>query len=131
MTNKNYNTTALAFMGDAVYEVYVRQRVMMSGQPAADKLHRMAVKYVNAESQAKAIKALYDDLPPEEQTLARRARNRKTATKAKNADPVAYKWATAFEALIGHLYLTGQRERMEEIIQLAMGIIDNKVRKEE
>lgn len=130
MTKKEYNTTALAFMGDAVYEVYVRQRVVASGQPGADRLHRMAVRYVKAESQAKAVKALYEGLSPEEQTLTRRARNKKTATKAKNADPVEYKWATAFEALIGHLYLTGQRERMELLMEAAMDIVDDKTGRE-
>jgi ribonuclease-3 family protein len=126
MSGKSYNTTVLAFMGDAIYEVYVRRKVIGTGQPAADKLHLMAVKYVKAESQAKAIKALYSNLSEEEQALARRARNRKTATKAKNADPVTYKWATAFEALIGHLYLAGETGRMEEIIGLAMDVVDEK-----
>ena len=126
MSGKSYNTTALAFMGDAIYEVYVRRKVIGTGQPAADKLHLMAVKYVKAESQAKAIKALYSSLSEEEQTLTRRARNRKTATKAKNADPVTYKWATAFEALIGYLYLAGKIRRMEEIIGLAMDVVDEK-----
>lgn len=126
MSGKSYNTTVLAFMGDAIYEVYVRRKVIGTGQPAADKLHLMAVKYVKAESQAKAIKALYSSLSEEEQALARRARNRKTATKAKNADPVTYKWATAFEALIGYLYLNGETVRMEEIIGLAMDVVDEK-----
>lgn len=127
MKQKEYDTTALAFLGDAVYEVYVRQRVMASGQRGADRLHRMAVKYVKAGSQAKAIKTLYDDLPSDEQTLVRRARNKKSSTKAKNADPVTYKWATAFEAFIGHLYTTGQKGRMEEIIDRAMAIVDGEV----
>lgn len=126
MSGKSYNTTALAFMGDAIYEVYVRRKVIGTGQPAADKLHLMAVKYVKAESQAKAIKVLYSSLSEEEQTLTRRARNRKTATKAKNADPVTYRWATAFEALIGCLYLAGKIRRMEEIIGLAMDVVDEK-----
>ncbi|MGI6257168.1 MAG: Mini-ribonuclease 3 [Anaerovoracaceae bacterium] len=126
MSGKSYNTTVLAFMGDAIYEVYVRRKVIGTGQPAADKLHLMAVKYVKAESQAKAIKALYSSLSEEEQALARRARNRKTATKAKNTDPVTYKWATAFEALIGYLYLAGETGRMEEIIGLAMDAVDEK-----
>lgn len=129
MSVSRYNTTALAFLGDALYEVFVRRKVIETGQPAADRLHLMAVKYVKAESQAKAIKAMYEDLPVEEQTLTRRARNRKSATKAKNADPVTYKWATAFEALLGHLYLNGQLERMDEIMALAMDIVDNKAKR--
>mgnify|MGYP001214746643 CR=1 FL=1 len=119
------NTTALAFMGDAVYEVYVREHVMESGQQAADKLHRMAVKYVCAESQAAAVKAMFDDLSEDEQKLVKRARNRKSATKPRNTDPVTYKWATAFEALVGYLHISGDRDRAEEIINEAIAFADN------
>ncbi|MCL2437396.1 MAG: ribonuclease III [Clostridiales bacterium] len=118
--NKQLNTTALAYIGDAVYEVHVRNHVLQSGQANADKLHQMAVKYVKAEGQAKALKAIFDQLSEEEQDLVKRARNRKTTSKPNNANPVAYKLATALEALIGHLYLTGNTERLEEIIKLAM-----------
>ncbi|MCL1982583.1 MAG: ribonuclease III [Clostridiales bacterium] len=117
--NKQLNTTALAFMGDAVYELRVREKVVQSGQASADKLHGMAVKYVNAEAQAKALKAIFDELSEEEQDLVRRARNRKPATKPKNADPLTYKLASAFEALVGHLYLTGDEKRLGEIVSLA------------
>jgi len=118
------NTTALAFLGDAVYEVYARKRVFEKGQTNADKLHQMAVKYVRAEGQAKAIKSIFDDLSEEEQALVKRARNKKSASKPKNADPVEYKLATAFEALIGYLYLEENEKRLEEILELAFTTID-------
>ncbi len=123
---KDINTTALAFMGDAVYEVYVRHRVMETGEVNADRLHQMAVKYVRADGQAKAVKAMMGDgfLTDDEVALVKRARNHKTASKPKNADPVIYKLATAFEALIGYLYLTGERGRMTEIIFRAMEITE-------
>ncbi|GAB1476158.1 Mini-ribonuclease 3 [Bacillota bacterium] len=114
------NTTALAFMGDAVYETYVRAFLVASVKTGADKLHRASVQYVRAEAQAKALKALLDNLSPDELGLVKRARNKRSMTKPKNADPVLYKWATAFEALIGYLYLSGLTERMEEIIRFAM-----------
>ena len=123
--NKPANTTALAFMGDAVYEVYIRKHVMESGQQNADRLHRMAVGYVRAEAQAKALKKIYDALSGDEQELVKRARNRKSTSRPQNADPVAYKLATAFEALVGHLYITGNPERMEEIIRLAVAAIED------
>lgn len=118
------NTTALAFMGDAVYETYARKRVLESGQTNADKLHQMAVKYVRADGQAAALKMIYDELSAEEQDLVRRARNHKSASKPKNADPLTYKLATAMEALIGRLYLTGDEERMCEILNLAFSAIE-------
>lgn len=128
MKIKTINTTALAFMGDAVYEVYVRKHVMEKGGRAADKLHKMAVEYVKADSQALSIKKMLDDLSDEEKSLVRRAKNHKIATKAKNASIMSYKWATAFEALLGYLYLDGNIERMEEIIYVAMEVIDEQSR---
>lgn len=121
---KQMNTTALAYMGDAVYEVYVRKHVMGQGAAYVDKLHKMGVNYVKAASQAKAIKGIFDSLTLEEQSLVKRAKNRKVITKAKNADIFDYKWATAFEALIGYLYLCEEYQRMEEIIRKGMEIID-------
>ena len=122
---KQINTTALAYMGDAVYEVYVRRHVMESGHVHVDRLHAMAVPFVKAEGQARAVKYLMENgLTDGEQTLARRARNHKIASKAKNASPMDYKWATAFEALIGYLYLKGDIERMEEIISMAIHHIE-------
>ena len=114
------NTTALAFLGDAVYETYVRNHLIQTMQADADKLHRTAVKYVRAEAQAGAMKQLLSSLSEEELGLVKRARNKKISTKPKNADPVLYKWATAFEALIGYLYLSDNRARMEEVIIATM-----------
>lgn len=122
---KQINTTALAFMGDAVYEVYVRKHVMETGQTNADKLHRMAVPYVRARGQAKAVRAMaYGFLTEEEAALVKRARNRRTLSKPKNADIIDYKMATAFEALVGYLYLSERRRRLEEVMAEAVRIIE-------
>lgn len=120
------NTTVLAFLGDSVYEVHVRDHVIGKGQVNADILHRAAVRFVRADAQAYALKTMMDELSEEEQNLVKRARNKKTATKAKNADPVIYKWATAFEALIGYLYLSENKDRMEELIQRAIELIERR-----
>lgn len=122
MKTEMIDTTTLAFMGDAVYEEYVRKYVIESGKRGANKLHGMAVRYVKAQAQAEAVKVMFDGLTEKEQALVKRARNHKSATKAKNADPVTYKWATALEALLGYLYLDGQSERMEQLIERAMAI---------
>ena len=122
---REINTTALAFIGDAVYEVFIRKHVMESGQKNADMLHKMAVTYVRAEAQAKAIKSLMRDFLTEEETaIVKRARNHKSVSKSRSAGPVAYKLATSFEALIGYLYLDGQDERMTEIVKEAVGRIE-------
>ncbi len=128
MTNtelKSINTTALAFMGDAVYEVYVRKYVMEKGVVSADTLHKIAVKYVRADGQAEAVKAMMNGFLTEEETaLVKRARNRKSTSKSRSAGPVAYKLATAFEALIGYLYLSDNQERAQEIMKRAVEIIE-------
>ena len=121
---KQLNTTALAYMGDAVYEQFIRERILTKGGTDVNKLHRISTMYVSAPAQAKIIKSIFDDLTEEEQKLVKRARNRKYHTKAKNADPVTYKWATALEALIGYLYLSGDKQRLAEICEKAVEIIE-------
>lgn len=132
---KEINTTALAYIGDAVYEIYVREHVLGQDLRGIDKnfgahvdaLHKRAIRYVRADGQAKAVKAMLNEgfLGAEEAALVRRARNHKTASKPKNADAMDYKYATAFEALIGFWHLSAQaggddgadgKQRMEEII---------------
>ena len=122
---REINTTAVAFLGDAVYEIYARKYVMDSGQQNADRLHKAAIKYVCAAGQAKAVKSLMADFLSEEEVgLIKRARNRKTASKARSADAVTYKLATAFEALMGFLYLDGQSQRLEEVVLEALKRIE-------
>lgn len=122
---KEINTTALAFLGDAVYEVYARNHLMLAGDQNADRLHKKAIRYVCADGQAKAVRSLMEDyLSEEEIALVKRARNRKTASKARSADAVTYKMATAFEALLGYLYLEGQTGRLEDIVREAFRRIE-------
>ncbi|MBQ3963906.1 MAG: ribonuclease III [Firmicutes bacterium] len=116
------NTTNLAYVGDAVYEVYVRRRLFEGPFANTKVLHKAAIRYVSAAGQAEALKAMFDDLTEEEQRLVKRARNHRSATKPKNADPVEYKWATAFEALLGYLYLAGEEERFLELAAKAWEI---------
>ena len=127
------NTTALAFLGDAVYEVYVREHVLMKGEIHADALHREAVRYVKASAQAKIIKELMSDdenggrfLSDEELALVKRARNHKITSKPRNAGAVEYKLATAFEALIGWHFSEKNTDRLKEIIEAGFDIIGEK-----
>lgn len=122
---RNLNGEALAYAGDAVYELYVRRMLLESGTTRVNNLHRRATEYVKAASQAKAIKEMFPELTEKEQALVKRARNHRFHSKAKNADPVTYKWATAFEALVGYLYLAGDMDRMKRIMSRAVEITDN------
>ena len=123
---KNINTTALAYIGDAVYEIYIRKHSIEGGQHKVDVLHKKAVKFVRADGQALAVKTMMREefLSEEEISLVKRARNHESASKPKNADPVIYKLATAFEALIGFLYLEENTDRLEEVIARAIAIIE-------
>ncbi|MDO4176952.1 MAG: ribonuclease III domain-containing protein [Bacillota bacterium] len=130
---KQLNSEALAYMGDAVYEQFVRERLLAEGLAKVNNLHRAATKYVKAPAQAKAIKTMMavgtgkgtePELSEDEQRLVKRARNHRFNSKAKNADPVTYKWATAFEALVGYLYLSGEKKRLMQIMNRAVEIID-------
>ena len=121
------NPIALAFLGDALYESYVRERLVRSGSCVgrADLMHRQAVVFVRASAQAEAIKALMPELSESEQKAVLRARNHRIATKPKNADAVSYKWATAFEALLGYLELSGETERLTYIMNRAWELSEN------
>ena len=125
MDTKNINTTALAYIGDAVYEVYIREYVMKYAAAHADRLHREAVRYVSAAGQAKAIKKMFDSLDEEEQQLVKRARNHKYSSKARSASPMDYKWATACEALIGRVHLDGNIAREKQLVAQIIEIIDS------
>ena len=122
---KNYNSIALAFMGDAVYERFIRERILRSGKTGADKMHRAAVRYVKAAAQELSLREMLDVLTEDEQTVVHRARNHKITSKPKNADPLTYKMATAFEALLGYLYLSGQSERLAELMERAAQTVEN------
>ena len=113
---KQYSALALAFMGDAVYEVYVREKILKKTNAPADVLHKMAVKYVKAAAQCEAFDRIESLLTDEELSAFKRGRNAKTNTKAKNAGLAEYKKATGFEALLGYLQLKGDKERLAELL---------------
>ncbi|MCL2492876.1 MAG: ribonuclease III [Clostridiales bacterium] len=121
---KKKRVTTLAYVGDAIYEVFVRVRLASGGELSTDRLSRAGVRYVRASAQARAMRALLEGLPEEDKTLVLRARNHRPRSVPKNADPVEYRWATAFEALIGALYLSGRETEMEELIAKAIRVID-------
>lgn len=104
----------LAYVGDAVYELFIRTKLV--AYPAkVQKLHRMAVRYVQASSQAKVIHAWEPDLTEEEKDVVRRGRNAKNGV-PRHGDVIEYRYSTGLEALVGYLYLTGQNERLLELL---------------
>lgn len=113
---KMMNGAKLAYIGDAVYEVYIRTYVMNHYRGAVNILNKKAVSFVKAKSQALIVAFLKPHLTDAEQAVVIRGRNVKTNTPAKNASIKDYKMATGFEALIGMLYLKGEIERLEALI---------------
>lgn len=112
----SYSPLALAYMGDAVYEVFIRTRVMNRGSMQVNKMHKKSASLVKAEAQARMIQALQEELTEEETAVYKRGRNAHSASSAKNASIRDYRMATGFEALVGYLYLTGQYERLLKLV---------------
>lgn len=114
----------LAFVGDAVYEIYIRTMLAKDVNMQVSKLHRLAVKYVSAVAQSNIVHRISDNFTEEEMDVYKRGRNAHSHTSAKNADIVDYRCATGFEALLGYLYLKKSSERLEEILELAFKAAD-------
>ena len=110
----------LAYIGDGVYELFVRTRVIEEHENMpAHKLHKKTVQYVKAQAQSESMNALLPCLTEEEEAVFRRGRNAKSHTVPKNADLMEYKRATGFEALIGYLYLSEETDRLNELMSIA------------
>lgn len=114
---RTYSPLALAYIGDAVFDLIIRSVVVERGNMPANALHRQTVRFVKAPSQARMVEALLERLTSEEEAVYRRGRNAKPYTTAKNADPGDYYKATGYEALIGYLYLTDRMERALELVR--------------
>ena len=112
-------------MGDAVYELQIRELLIGRNKGDVGKVHKRALAYVSSDGQSKALKSMRTDfLTAEERKLVKRARNKRATSRPRNADPRRYKLATGFEALIGALYLVGDKDRLEKVIHEAVRIIE-------
>ncbi|WML55522.1 Mini-ribonuclease 3 [Neobacillus sp. PS3-12] len=123
---KQLNSLALAYMGDAIYETYVRRHLIQSGKVKPNQLHRMGTKFVSAKAQCAILFQMLNEerLTEEEMAVVMRGRNAKSATVPKNTDVQTYRYSTAFEALMGYLYLLEQKERLEELIALSFSYVE-------
>ena len=107
-----------AYVGDCVYELYIRTKLVDTTKLKPHELHIKSVKYVKAKAQAETLKKLETILTEDEKEIVRRGRNTQTHHIAKNASMQDYMYATAFEALIGYLYLTKQDDRLFEMMKM-------------
>ena len=105
-----------AYIGDAVYELFIRNKLINETNLKPHKLHIEAIKYVKAKSQAEKLSEIYEILTDEEKDIVRRGRNTQNHHLPKNSNVQEYMYSTAFEALIGYLYLTKQNARLKEIL---------------
>ena len=113
------NVLALAYLGDSVYEVYIRKYLIEQGIVNVNELQESSIKYVSAKGQAYYLNLLLEDkfLTEEEINIVHRGRNHKSHKSPKNTDVNTYKWATGFETLIGYLYLDNKTDRINDIIK--------------
>ena len=109
-----------AYVGDGVYELYIRTKLINETNMKPHALHIEAIKYVKAQAQADILNKIYDKLTEEEKEILRRGRNAENHHLPKNANVQEYMYSTAYEALIGYLYLTKQTERLQEILRISV-----------
>lgn len=107
-----------AYVGDCIYELYIRTDLVNKTKLKPHKLHIETIKYVKAKAQADILKRIEENLTEKELEIVRRGRNAENHHLPKNADPADYMYSTAFEGLIGYLYLTKQDERLKEIFKM-------------
>ena len=112
------NVIVLAYMGDAVYDTYIRKKLIGLGIQKVEELRNKAIEYVSAKGQVKILNYLINNniLSDEELDIVKRGRNNKRSSHPKNTDILTYKLSTGFEALIGYLYLSNKIDRLEEIL---------------
>ena len=117
---RTYSPLTLAYIGDSVYELIIRSILVEEGNRSVNVLNKRAVKYVNAQAQAKMVIGLIPELTEEELDVYKRGRNAKPRSTAKNASLKEYHNATGYEALIGYLYLTEQTDRILKLVKAGM-----------
>ena len=121
----SYSPLVLAYIGDSVYEVIIRTKVINRGSMQVNKMHKQSSELVKAGTQAELIKAIEDMLTQEEHAVFKRGRNAKSYTMAKNASMADYRMATGFEALMGYLYLKQEYERITELVHTGLSALEN------
>lgn len=123
---KQFNPLVLAFLGDAIYEVFARMYVTgKNRERSVHKLHIDAIGFVKAHEQSNIIMKIKDNLTSQEYEMFKRGRNAKSGTVPKNADVRDYRNATGFETLVGFLYITEQKDRLDDILKMVENVKEN------
>ena len=123
MNTDQINTLALAYLGDSVYELLIREHFIKEGINKVNNLQNKVTNYVSAKAQSKIINYLIDNnkLNEEEINIVKKGRNAKVYSHPKNTDILTYKWATALECLFGYLYIKEERNRINYLINIILG----------
>ncbi|MBA4603149.1 Mini-ribonuclease 3 [Thermoactinomyces sp. AMNI-1] len=121
-----HNPLLLAYIGDAVYEMFIRHHLIARGVVRPQDLQKEAVKFVSAFAQSHVYRTLEDGLTEEERDILKRGRNAKSGSVPKNARVSDYRQSTGLEALIGYLYLKGEEWRLHELMRTAIEIVEKK-----
>ena len=121
-----YNGETLAYVGDAIYELRIREYILSTGYQDVNKLHKYAVKFTSGENQAKIIDYLIKEnlITEEELSYFKRGRNSGHSKNRRSLSVISYKKATGFEAMIGYLYLENKKERLDEILDIVIKIVE-------
>lgn len=127
---RGLNPATLAFLGDAVYELYIRERLTADGARQAETLHNEAVRYVCASYQARLFEVFMEELPQEERDILKRGRNAKTARVPKHSTPNEYRKATGVETLFGYLKISDQTERLNFLLDRAFNFLEEEKKNE-
>ena len=121
-----YSPSQLAYVGDAVYELLVRSYIIQNHDINVNKMHRLSVRFVKANAQAYFVDMLEAELSEEEKKIVKRGRNAKITSSPKHAELMDYRYATGFEALFGYLYLSNETDRLMQLFDRVVEILDEK-----
>ena len=122
---REYSPLALAYIGDTVYDLFIRTKVITKGNRHVTEMHKESVSFVKAHSQSVSAYALESELTEDELRVLKWGRNAKSNTTPKNADVTEYRMATGFETLVGYLYLSGEDERLSYLLEIAYNAVIN------
>lgn len=122
------NSLALAYMGDAIYETRVRHHLLLKGNVRPNQLHRESTKFVSAKAQAYIIHEMLNgnEFDEKEEAVVKRGRNAKSGSTPKNTDVQTYRYSTAFEAILGYHYLSGNKDRLDNLMEMAIHLIEKR-----
>lgn len=125
---KQMKSLALAYMGDAIYEVYIREHLLKEGQVKPQQLHKQAIQFVSGKAQAQVVLYWLENgtLSEEEERVVARGRNAKSGSIPKNISVQTYRYSTAFEALLGYHYLLNNQDRLNELMEKAVFFLEGR-----